>query len=317
MEDKQKLRECNINNHKVDMSLSDQCCSDDIKLEDDTLKYEVTDNTMEDVKVEIKSEMEEYNVIYDEKPCINGKKSSLLSHLSIERFLKKEQEIEIIETVSDSSCKEEHVNEHPKEKTINNAIHFFRHFKCEICSQEFFSARQLRRHLRTHVAEKTFKCHICSKEFSQADHFNIKQHITTHTEKKSFKCEICSLGFSSAFQVGRHVKTHTAEQPFKCYICSKEFSQSDYFNIEKHMTTHTEKKSFKCEICSQEFSSTVQVERHVRTHTEEKPLKGYITIKKHMTTHTEKNSFKCEICSQWFSSSVQVGRHDFSRKSKE
>ncbi|XP_050500957.1 zinc finger protein 287-like [Diabrotica virgifera virgifera] len=277
MEDKQKLRECNINNHKVDMSLSDQCCSDDIKLEDDTLKYEVTDNTMEDVKVEIKSEMEEYNVIYDEKPCINGKKSSLLSHLSIERFLKKEQEIEIIETVSDSSWFSSafQVGRHVKTHTAEQP------FKCYICSKEFSQSDyfNIEKHMTTHTEKKSFKCEICSQEFSSTvqverhvrthteekplkGYITIKKHMTTHTEKNSFKCEICSQWFSSSVQVGRHVRTHVAKQPFKCYICSKKFSQAD--DLKKHMTALNKKKPFKCEICAE----TINLCKHMEMHSE-------------------------------------------------
>uniref|UniRef100_A0A6P7HAI4 Early growth response protein 1-like n=1 Tax=Diabrotica virgifera virgifera TaxID=50390 RepID=A0A6P7HAI4_DIAVI len=99
-----------------------------------------------------------------------------------------QNEMEIMKTEL-ALTKEQQISVNTEETILENSI-----YKCKICSKQFNQAHSLKRHLKTHTAEKLYKCEICFKQFSQKGHLN--GHLRLHTGERPYKCDICFKQFS-------------------------------------------------------------------------------------------------------------------------
>lgn len=154
-----------------------------------------------------------------------------------------------------------------KKKHKHSKARTGRSYKCNSCSQLYYSLSNLKIHIRTHTGEKPFKCGECEKAFKQRTH--LTKHIRTHTGEKPFDCRICGRVFSCGENRNRHVRTHTGERPYICGTCGKSFAVSTH--LKTHMKTHPNENMFECIYCGRQFALRSALTRHCQVHTGEKP----------------------------------------------
>lgn len=65
------------------------------------------------------------------------------------------------------------------------------------------------------------KCPKCSRSFITRD--TLKKHMATHIDDRSFKCGECGKLFKRLSHVREHIKIHSGVRPFVCSICDKTF----------------------------------------------------------------------------------------------
>ena len=112
-----------------------------------------------------------------------------------------------------------------------NVIERQMHYKCNICSVEFTSPRNIKIHMRTHRGECSHKCSTCDEGFSRKGHLNAPMRI--HTGERPFKCSVCDKGFSQRGNLKEHMRIHTGRRPYKCSKYDKDFSPKG--TLKEHM----------------------------------------------------------------------------------
>ncbi|RUS88740.1 hypothetical protein EGW08_003457 [Elysia chlorotica] len=115
-----------------------------------------------------------------------------------------------------------------------------RKYRCDICSNFFFSRQGLQYHQFVHTKEKNFKCDFCELSFTHPS--NLKRHFRIHTGQKSFQCDICGKSFVQKNGMVAHRRTHTGEKPYQCNHCGKRFS--DPSTLYKHRSKHEKDASY-------------------------------------------------------------------------
>lgn len=99
---------------------------------------------------------------------------------------------------------------------------------CFMCDKEYSDAVKLRRHQRTHDADKTNVCRVCHKAFHL--HSELQRHEKRHIHKKAanqfqggYPCGDCSLSFNMAGDLRVHRSLHTCtDGRYLCAGCDKQ-----------------------------------------------------------------------------------------------
>ena len=113
------------------------------------------------------------------------------------------------------------------ERTFQDKTHLNRHIKasrsnliCEVCTQEFCTTFDLRKHMGGHEQEK-FECSFCNKSLST--NFNLKTHIANRSDHK---CEQCDLIFCNKRNFDLHYsEVHGMKT---CEICCETYCLKNY-----------------------------------------------------------------------------------------
>ncbi|XP_025406995.1 zinc finger protein OZF-like [Sipha flava] len=205
---------------------------------------------------------------------------------------------------------------------------------CALCNTSFFKKYLLRKHMKSHMkdktcsekkksaclnAEKKFKCLVCNKQFTASSTMKVHTRIF-HTEKKIYKCNKCHKSFSDIVYLRRHRKYHD-EKPYQCEVCQKSFPQMS--NLKVHMNIHAGIKPWKCDVCERSYADKTSFKRHMQYHNEgysfkcnlcNRILKRRNSLKKHMISHINgKNSgnkkYDCNICEKSYNTPFVLKRH--------
>ncbi|XP_027204273.1 uncharacterized protein LOC113797996 [Dermatophagoides pteronyssinus] len=131
-------------------------------------------------------------------------------------------------------------------------------FKCPICKFTFVRLYDLKRHCRTHTADRPFACKYCGNMFKRKK--TLKLHIRIHTGEKPYRCPLCSYSSTQSQNVYKHIRIHTGEKPFKCDQCDKRFSEKQ--GLKLHRTIH-EAKQFCCKYCPNFYSRRDTLRAHM------------------------------------------------------
>jgi KRAB domain-containing zinc finger protein len=130
-----------------------------------------------------------------------------------------------------------------------------------LCFQKTAGARNL--HEKRHTGEKPFVCSQvgCNMRFVEVS--NLKRHLNTHLKQKTFICPTCSKGFGRLELLQMHERTHTGEKPFMCY-CGKSFAQQGV--LAAHKRIHSGEKPNKCTMCDSAFIKSGALRKHMERH---------------------------------------------------
>ena len=174
--------------------------------------------------------------------------------------------------------------------------------KCQICTIDFKSSKNLRLHMKNlhDVKDKEpVKCHLC--EFVLTCKSGLRSHIKLiHGEDKIKKCDVCEQDFSAKYLKVHFATEHEGHQKIRrkvpskeviCKVCEKSFSNKKVvaFHIK---TQHSNQcQLFKCNSCEKEFKTKGAMDRHVNS------------------VHEKKLVFKCNVCNKMFSRNDQLTMH--------
>ncbi|CAL1297347.1 unnamed protein product [Larinioides sclopetarius] len=256
--------------------------------------------------LEMQSEWESSNVVWDEPPCTSGYRETTppaehieqrLSVSSLDRNQDKFNDFTTHTTNEAMNAVElsPEVSNPVSNKELNTSSDYrdpatpttrSRHFICPTCSKSFTWKKSLVLHMKIHNGEKLFTCEICKKSFCRND--SLKRHMKIHAIKinnqaiapkdhskqdaeiqsteNELKCNVCDKTFGRNDHLKRHMKIHEEGNDFKCPLCDQTFQRKHCFAM--HMQKHQEIK-YDCQKCDRSFLSLQNLNRHVRvTHPE-------------------------------------------------
>ena len=164
-----------------------------------------------------------------------------------------------------------------------------KNYPCPTCSKLFTTASDLKRHERTHEADRQLQCSFQNCSFVTHRSDSLVLHEKTHTgieSRLNHPCVKCEKMFSSSQIAARHLKTCGQTKLVKdksvketlCQLCKKEFSS--VYKLKTHLKIHEGKLDFQCNTCLKMFASR-------------------FALNKHNLIHEKK--FQCEICEKIFS----------------
>ncbi|XP_065073298.1 zinc finger protein 73-like [Ochlerotatus camptorhynchus] len=81
-------------------------------------------------------------------------------------------------------------------------------FKCDHCGKAFYRNNALKFHMLNHRS-RDFQCKTCQKEFVDAR--NLERHLKTHVTSKEFRCDICGISSSRKDNILRHARSFHPE----------------------------------------------------------------------------------------------------------
>lgn len=92
---------------------------------------------------------------------------------------------------------------------------------CQTCSKSFHTAKELMRHMKSHIEERGFSCKECFKTFREAS--NLKIHQRTHTGERPYCCTKCGKQFRYHKDYTDHLVVHSGERIYTCSGCDKRY----------------------------------------------------------------------------------------------
>ncbi|XP_063805350.1 oocyte zinc finger protein XlCOF22-like [Pseudophryne corroboree] len=198
-----------------------------------------------------------------------------------------------------------HQRTHPAQKS----------FPCSECGKCFKRKSNLIQHQRTHTGVKPFSCSDCGKRFTHKS--SVVQHQRIHSTEKSFPCPECGKCLPCKSRLVHHLRIHTGEKPFACPDCGKCFN--DKQNLATHQKNHSGDKDFRCSECGKCFTGRSHLVKHQRTHTGEKPFLCTVCGKcfsqkpnlvHHQKIHTGEKPFSCSVCGKRFTQKSSLTTHE-------
>lgn len=135
-------------------------------------------------------------------------------------------------------------------------------YQCHVCTKSFRSPGHLRKHRRTHEAQR-HPCAVCSKTFTEK--YNLKTHMLTHTRERPHVCSQCLKSFRYMRDLTEHKRTHEGAKPHTCTVCNRSFvRRRDYA---RHYKEQHSSLRHQCQVCGATFKRRIYLETiHMRTH---------------------------------------------------
>ena len=98
---------------------------------------------------------------------------------------------------------------------------------CLICSNEFRSHQDLKRHQHKHDETRPYSCLSCDKSFSWPE--VLKRHSKVHNEMcVKYSYDKCPRTFYEVSQRNMHQKEHIKGLSFQCNFCEKLLLNKNY-----------------------------------------------------------------------------------------
>ncbi|XP_073829035.1 uncharacterized protein [Musca autumnalis] len=191
-------------------------------------------------------------------------------------------------------------------------------FKCSMCELRWKQRHQVKRHEKTHNAERNFTCPIegCGKSF--AEKYYLKRHIDVHTTDRSFTCDFenCGKAFHTMRRLRAHQKIHTKPKNLICDACGYTCRENETLRV--HQRSHTGEKPYACEVCQKRFVSSSALGEHMASHSTERPhickvcnasFARQKALYHHSFLHLDIKKFKCKICGSAYKQASGLAGH--------
>ncbi|XP_068112195.1 uncharacterized protein [Hyperolius riggenbachi] len=190
----------------------------------------------------------------------------------------------------------------------------FKQYSCSKCSANFKSEYMLKRHEKSHPAEKPFSCPRCEKCFpSEA---LMAAHQKRHAREKRFPCWKCNENFKSKSELANHEKSHPEEKPFLCTDCGRRFANQKL--LTEHRQCHDGEKRYTCVDCGRGYNKRLTYDQHCRIHTGERPytcdecgraFTAKSNMVRHKLLHKGERPFICPQCGKSFVTVTYFRKH--------
>ncbi|GBP42778.1 Zinc finger protein 430 [Eumeta japonica] len=134
------------------------------------------------------------------------------------------------------SCGETFKSFHLKQ-THRIKVHDEKHLLhiCEFCNKSYPRRSHLNYHIRrTHLREKNYVCEVCSDGFFSKK--ELTDHTLKHSGEKSHECEVCHKRFGRKHSLVEHTRIHNNDRRFVCAYCGQGFIQK--CSLKGHLKTH-------------------------------------------------------------------------------
>ena len=169
-------------------------------------------------------------------------------------------------------------------------------YKCKFCNYLSIHERNVQRHIRQRVCQKSNHCLTCKESFSGPQAY--KEHIyrfhadllDLHKFQYDSKCQTCDTYFHSIRYLKNHTdRVHKGKNDYKCSKCDWKSTKIDSL-IEHNKKFH---KDIKCDLCWKTFSANHDLKTHVD--------------RAHMSIINEK--YNCQSCKKLCMSKELLRRH--------
>ena len=150
---------------------------------------------------------------------------------------------------------------------------------CPLCSEEFSTVKELKKHNGHNKDKKIINCSLCSKNFCRNK--SLMEH--NRTIHANIQCNVCSMIFDNPAKLNKH-KRRKHPTPEKCEICGKMI----IMNLKRHIANvHNSIKPFKCNQPNCSYSSN---------------QKSNLAL--HLAScQKDKGNYTCKICKKIYLSS--------------
>ena len=180
-----------------------------------------------------------------------------------------------------------------------------RNFHCPMCPSRFFSQKDLRGHIRTHVKERPLKCKQC--KYSTFKPEDLARHErTVHEKTVKFHCQHPDCNFVTVHKdsLQTHRQTHdlnrVIDRPVPCTYPTCNYRAHSVSTLREHVHVRhdpSRTKKFACPKCTKKFYNNHVLHKHINVvHAgdtiSDADLSAVAPLKKQLL----KNYFQCELC---------------------
>lgn len=138
-------------------------------------------------------------------------------------------------------------------------------FECYICKIELNTRKEIKQHLKQHIAARDNKCRICDEKLTLNE---LNDHICDEYSSM-IHCEYCNDSFNVTVKLQQHLESeHDDRKMYKCRKCPRFFGMKLF--RDSHGKRHGSKwKPFVCETCSKTFITKTGLQIHLESHNSE------------------------------------------------
>ncbi|XP_017077484.1 myoneurin isoform X2 [Drosophila eugracilis] len=135
-------------------------------------------------------------------------------------------------------------------KRTHDEKHVAKPFVCEFCGKSFKQKIQMTTHVTAvHTKIRAFKCDMCTKDFLTKR--DLKDHVKAHLNIRDKVCEVCEKAFTNANALVKHRHIHK-EKTLQCPLCTTRFSERVSLGVHMRRTHKIIKNTLKVAVPSSE-----------------------------------------------------------------